>query len=64
MADALLNKAIDIAELCSTSPEIIVNGWVRLEDDKQTQPADHIAPLVRNDLSRCGRPDEVREDPQ
>jgi osmoprotectant transport system substrate-binding protein len=50
MADALLTKAIDIAELCSTSPEIIVNGWVRLEDDKQTQPADHIAPLVRNDL--------------
>jgi osmoprotectant transport system substrate-binding protein len=50
MADALLNKTIDIAELCSTSPEIIVNDWVRLEDDKQTQPADHIAPLVRNDL--------------
>ena len=48
MADALLNKAIDIAELCSTSPEIIVNGWVRLEDDKQTQPADNIAPLVRD----------------
>jgi osmoprotectant transport system substrate-binding protein len=50
MADALLTKAIDIAELCSTSPEIIVNGWTRLEDDKHTQPADHIAPLVRNDL--------------
>lgn len=50
MADALLNKTIDIAELCSTSPEIIVNDWVRLEDDKHTQPADHIAPLVRNDL--------------
>ena len=29
--------------------EIIVNGWVRLEDDKHTQPADNIAPLVRND---------------
>ena len=43
-------KTIDVAELCSTGPEIIVNGWVRLEDDKGTQPADNIAPLVRNDF--------------
>jgi osmoprotectant transport system substrate-binding protein len=50
MADALLAKTIDVAELCSTGPEIIVNGWVRLEDDKGTQPADNIAPLVRNDF--------------
>jgi osmoprotectant transport system substrate-binding protein len=49
MADALKAGTIDVAELCSTGPEIIVNGWVRLEDDKQTQPADNIAPLVRND---------------
>jgi osmoprotectant transport system substrate-binding protein len=49
MADALKAKTIDVAELCSTGPEIIVNGWVRLEDDKGTQPADNIAPLVRND---------------
>jgi len=50
MADALKNKTVDVAELCSTSPEILVNGWVRLEDDKQTQPADNISPLVRNDF--------------
>ena len=50
MADALKAKTIDVAELCSTGPEIIVNGWVRLEDDKGTQPADDISPLVRNDL--------------
>jgi osmoprotectant transport system substrate-binding protein len=49
MADALKNKTVDVAELCSTSPEIIVNGWVGLEDDKHTQPADNLAPLVRND---------------
>jgi osmoprotectant transport system substrate-binding protein len=49
MADALKAKTVDVAELCSTGPEIIVNGWVRLEDDKQTQPADNISPLVRND---------------
>jgi len=50
MDDALTAKTIDVAELCSTGPEIITNGWVRLEDDKQTQPADAIAPIVRNDF--------------
>jgi osmoprotectant transport system substrate-binding protein len=50
MDDALTNKTIDVAELCSTGPEIIVNGWVRLDDDKTTQPADAIAPVVRDDF--------------
>ena len=50
MAEALLNKTVDVAELCSTSPEITTNGWVVLADDKQTQPAENIAPIVRNDL--------------
>ncbi len=49
MAQALLGKTIDVGELCSTQPDIAVNGWVALQDDKQTQPADNIAPLVRND---------------
>jgi osmoprotectant transport system substrate-binding protein len=49
MAQALLAKTIDVAELCSTQPDIAVNGWVQLVDDKQTQPADNIAPIVRND---------------
>ena len=48
MAEALKATTIDVAELCSTSPEIIVNDWVRLEDDKHTQPAENIAPIVRN----------------
>jgi osmoprotectant transport system substrate-binding protein len=50
MADALRNQTIDVAELCSTQPAILVNGWVLLEDDLHTQPADNIAPIVRNDL--------------
>ena len=49
MADAMKNKTVDVAELCSTGPEIIVNGWVRLEDDKGTQPAENVAPIVRDD---------------
>jgi osmoprotectant transport system substrate-binding protein len=50
MAEALRLGTIDVAELCSTQPDIIVNGWVVLEDDLATQPADNIAPLIRNDL--------------
>ncbi|MGH2511741.1 MAG: glycine betaine ABC transporter substrate-binding protein [Candidatus Limnocylindrales bacterium] len=49
MAQALLGKTIDVGELCTTQPDILVNGWVVLQDDKHTQPADNIAPLVRND---------------
>jgi osmoprotectant transport system substrate-binding protein len=49
MVQALSGKTIDVGELCSTQPDIAVNGWVLLQDDKQTQPADNIAPLVRND---------------
>ncbi len=50
MAQALAAKTIDLGELCSTQPDIIVNGFVLLEDDKQTQPADNISPLVRDDF--------------
>ena len=49
MVQALKGKTIDVGELCSTQPDIVVNGWVLLQDDKQTQPADNIAPLVRDD---------------
>jgi osmoprotectant transport system substrate-binding protein len=50
MADALEAGTIDVAELCSTQPDILVNGWVTLEDNLMTQPADNVAPIVRNDL--------------
>ncbi|HLX35603.1 MAG TPA: ABC transporter substrate-binding protein [Candidatus Limnocylindrales bacterium] len=50
MVQALKAGTIDVGELCSTQPDIVVNNWVVLTDDKQTQPADNIAPLVRNSL--------------
>ncbi len=50
MADALRTETIDVAELCSTQPDIIVNSWVVLEDDLATQPADNVAPIVRDSL--------------
>jgi osmoprotectant transport system substrate-binding protein len=49
MATALQGKAIDLAELCSTQPAISQFGFVTLEDDLDTQPAENIAPLVRDD---------------
>jgi osmoprotectant transport system substrate-binding protein len=49
MAEALNGKAIDLAELCSTQPAIAQFGFVSLEDDKHTQPAENIAPIVRDD---------------
>ncbi len=49
MAQALESKAIDLAELCSTQPAIVQFGFVSLEDDLDTQPAENIAPLVRDD---------------
>ncbi|HET7677706.1 MAG TPA: ABC transporter substrate-binding protein [Candidatus Limnocylindrales bacterium] len=55
MAEALVGKAVDIAELCSTQPVIKQAGLVVLEDDRDTQPAENIAPLVRNDyLAKVG----------
>ncbi len=50
MVDALKAGTITVGELCSTQPDIAQNGWVVLTDDKHTQPADNLAPLVRNDL--------------
>ncbi len=55
IAEALNSGAVDVAELCSTQPAIGQFGFVALEDDKQTQPAENIAPLVRNDyLAKLG----------
>jgi len=49
IAEALNGGAIDVAELCSTQPAIDQFGFVVLEDDQDTQPAENIAPIVRDD---------------
>jgi osmoprotectant transport system substrate-binding protein len=40
--------AVDIGELCSTQGDIARFNLVVLEDDKDTQPAENLAPVVRN----------------
>lgn len=49
IAQALQNRAVDVAELCTTQPDIVRFGFVLLQDDRQSQPSDNIAPLVRDD---------------
>lgn len=49
MATALEDKAIDVGELCSTQPAIAQFDLVVLNDDLDTQPAENLAPLVRDD---------------
>jgi osmoprotectant transport system substrate-binding protein len=50
MAEALNAEVIDFAWLCSTQPAIKDFGFVVLEDDLNTQAAENMAPLVRNDF--------------
>ncbi len=53
IAAALVNGGVQVGELCSTQPDIAQNGLVVLVDDLATQPADALAPVVRNDLVRA-----------
>lgn len=58
---SLVNGAIDVYEVCTTQPGIRQFQLVLLEDDKRLQPAENIAPVVRNDfLARVRDPDRVR----
>lgn len=50
IAQALQNGGVDFAWLCSTQPAIAQFGFVVLEDDKDTQPAENMTALVRDDF--------------
>ena len=55
IAEALQNKGVDFAWLCSTQPAIAQFGFVALDDDKNTQPAENMTALVRDDyLAKVG----------
>lgn len=49
IATALDGEAVDVGELCSTQPDIARFGFVVLEDDQGTQPAENIAPIFRDE---------------
>ncbi len=54
MAVALNTSTIDVAELCSTQADIVRFNFVLLEDDKHSQPADNMAPVLRKDTADAG----------
>lgn len=60
MAQALTSSNIDVAELCTTQPDIESFNLVLLQDDKQSQAADNMAPVVRQDLLDAA-PDDFAE---
>jgi osmoprotectant transport system substrate-binding protein len=51
IATALNDRAIDVAQVCTTQPEIAVLNLVLLEDDQHLQPAQNLVPLARKDLA-------------
>ncbi len=54
MAVALNSKTVDVAELCTTQPDIARFNFVLLKDDKQSQSADNMAPVVTQALASAG----------
>jgi osmoprotectant transport system substrate-binding protein len=55
IATALNDGGVDFAWLCSTQPAIAQFGFVALEDDKNTQPAENMTAIVRDDyLAKVG----------
>jgi len=57
MAVALNTKNVDVAELCTTQPDIARFNFVLLTDDKQSQGADNMAPVLTKALLTAGGAD-------
>jgi osmoprotectant transport system substrate-binding protein len=50
IAEALNQSNIDVAQVCTTQPEIAGFNLVLLEDDEQLAPAQNIVPVVRQEV--------------
>jgi glycine betaine/choline ABC-type transport system substrate-binding protein len=51
MADALNNEVIDVAQVCTTQPDIVSFNFKLLEDDQQLQPAQNIVAVATSELA-------------
>jgi osmoprotectant transport system substrate-binding protein len=60
MAEALNNEVIDIAQVCTTQPDIVTFNFALLDDDKQLQPAQNLVPVASQELA-TGAPDDFAE---
>jgi osmoprotectant transport system substrate-binding protein len=54
MAEALNASEIDVAEVCTTQPDIERFGFVLLEDDGGLAPAQNLAPVLTQELADAG----------
>ncbi len=51
IATSLSDQAIDVAQVCTTQPEIATMNFVLLTDDKHLQPAQNLVPLATKELA-------------
>jgi len=54
MAVALNSGTVDVAELCTTQPDIAQFNFVLLTDDKQSQVAGNLIPVLTKSLATAG----------
>jgi osmoprotectant transport system substrate-binding protein len=54
IAVALNSKNVDVAELCTTQPDIARFNFVLLQDDNDSQVAGNMIPVLRTDLADAG----------
>jgi osmoprotectant transport system substrate-binding protein len=54
IAEALNASNIDVAQVCTTQPEIVGFNLVLLEDDKGLAPAQNMIPVVRQEVAEAG----------
>ncbi len=51
IATSLSDQAIDVAQVCTTQPEIATMNFVLMQDDKHLQPAQNLVPLATKELA-------------
>jgi osmoprotectant transport system substrate-binding protein len=49
--DALNNDVIDVAQVCTTQPDIVQSNLTLLQDDKSLQPAQNITAVATKELA-------------
>lgn len=57
IATSLSDQAIDVAQVCTTQPEISTMNFVLMEDDKHLQPAQNLVPLATKELADAAASD-------
>ena len=57
IATSLNDSAIDVAQVCTTQPEIASMNLVLLEDDKHLQPAQNLVPIATKQLADAAQAD-------